>query len=502
MTMKNLQRRNVSRHPQTPDVPLQVGRAASALFVTLLAAGCASMNGLSTQASMNSANTLAAQKSLADAAVSAAAWPATDWWHAFNDPQLDQLMNEALAGSPTLRVAAARTRRALAVADVSKSALLPQVNGSASSTRERFSERGLIPPPLGGSWSTVNELQLTLGWEIDFWGKNRAAYESAMGSARAAEVEAYAARLALSTNIAQAYVQLQRAYLQLDVAQATLKDREQIYALTRDRNNAGIDSRLSVRQAEAALPATREQIVQLQETIQLSRNLIAALLGQGPDRGLAITRPPEDALGPVALPSSLPAELLGRRPDLVAQRWRVEAAQKDIASAKAEFYPNVNLAAFIGVQSLGGAGFLTAASRMMGAGPAVTLPIFDAGRLRGNLAGKNADYDVAVEQYNQTLADAMREVIDQLASFKSVDEQRVQQRQALAAAQEAYDLALLRYREGIGNYLEVLSAESPLLAQQSLDAELRSRQLALSINLIRALGGGFDDRAVAMAAVH
>ena len=156
--MKNLERRSASPNPPTPDVPVRVGRAASALFVTLLAAGCASMNGLSTQASMNSANTLAAQKSLADAAVSAAAWPATDWWRSFNDPQLDQLMNEALAGSPTLRVAAARTRKALAFADVSKAALSPQVNGSASSTRERFSERGLIPPPLGGSWSTVNEL--------------------------------------------------------------------------------------------------------------------------------------------------------------------------------------------------------------------------------------------------------------------------------------------------------------------------------------------------------
>ena len=502
MTMKKFDRQSESRNPQAPDMNLRLGRAASALFVTLLAAGCASMNGLSTQASMDSANKLAAQKSLAEAAVSAAAWPAKDWWHSFNDPQLDQLMNEALADSPTLKVAAARTRKALAFADVAKAALSPQVNASASSTRERFSERGLYPPPLGGTWSTVNELQVTLDWEIDFWGKNRAAYESAMGRARAAEVEAYAARLALSTSIAQAYVQLQRAYLQLDVAQANLRDREHIYALTRDRNSAGIESRLGLRQAEAALPATREQIVQLQETIQLSRNQIAALLGQGPDRGLAITRPADEALGRVALPSSVPAELLGRRPDLIAQRWRVEAAQKDIASAKAEFYPNVNLAAFIGLQSLGGAGFLTAASRMMGAGPAVTLPIFDAGRLRGNLAGKNADYDVAVEQYNQTLADAMREVVDQLASFKSVDEQRVQQREALATAQEAYDLALLRYREGIGNYLEVLSAEAPLLAQQSLDAELRSRQLALSIDLIRALGGGFDDNAVAMAAVH
>ena len=129
---------------------------------------------------------------------------------------------------------------------------------------------------------------------------------------------------------------------------------------------------------------------------------------------------------------------------------------------------------------------------MLGAGPAVTLPIFDAGRLRANLAGKDADYDIAVEQYNQTLADAMRDVVDQLASFRSVDAQRAQQTQALATAREAYDLALLRYREGLGNYLQVLSAEQPLLAQQSLDADLRARELELSINLVRALGGGYE----------
>src|SRR6202023_1881202 len=178
------------------------------------------------------------------------------------DPQLDQLMNEALAGSPTLKVAAARTRKALAVADVTKAARSRQVNGSASSTRERFSERGLYPPPLGGTWSTVNELQVTLDWEIDFWGKNRATYESALGRARAAEVDAYAARLALSTNIAQAYVQLQRAYLQLDVAQANLRDREHIYALTRDRNSAGIESRLGLRQGGGGPAAPPETHVQ------------------------------------------------------------------------------------------------------------------------------------------------------------------------------------------------------------------------------------------------
>ncbi len=470
----------------------RIALAAFAFATSAFIAGCASTNGLAPQASLREPNALASQRALDGVSVSKAAWPATDWWKAFDDPQLDALIDEALSGSPTLKVAEARTRKALAAADTAKAPLYPQVDGSFSSIRERFSGQGLTPPPAAGTWNTVNQLQVTLGWELDFFGKNRSAYESALGQARAAEVDEHAARLALSTTIAQAYVQLQRAYLQLDVAQKTLAEREQIYALTRDRNDAGIDSRLELKQAESALPATREDIVRLDETIALTRNQLAALLGAGPDRGLAIARPAATALAPVALPSTVPAELLGRRPDLIAQRWRVEAARKEIDSAKAEFYPNVNLLAFIGLQSLGGAGFLSAASRTLGAGPAITLPIFEGGRLRGNLAGKDADYDIAVEQYNQTLADAMRDVVDQLASFRSVDEQRVQQKQALATTQEAYNLALLRYREGIGNYLQVLSAEQPWLAQQSLDADLQARELSLSISLTRALGGGYE----------
>ncbi|HSS69749.1 MAG TPA: efflux transporter outer membrane subunit [Casimicrobiaceae bacterium] len=467
-------------------------RIGMLLVATWLIAGCADMQGLSTRSSLNGADRLAAAKSLAGAPVSPAAWPAGDWWRQFRDPQLDQLIDEALSGSPTLKVAEARTRKALAAADVSRAALYPQVNGDLEMTRERFPENGLVPPPIGGSWSSLNTLQATLSWEIDLWGKNRSAYEAALGEAKAAEVDAYAARLALSVAIAQAYVDLQRAYLQVDVAQETLREREQIYALTRDRNAAGIDSRLELKQAETALPAARERIVQLQEQAQLARNQIAALLGQGPDRGLGIARPDAGTLAPLALPSALPAELLGRRPDIVAQRWRVEAARKDIDVAKAQFYPNVNLMAFIGFQSIGTAGFLSAASRMMGFGPAVSLPIFEGGRLRANLAGSNADYDAAVERYNQTLADAMRDVVDQVASAHSVDEQRLQQRQALTTAQEAYDLALLRYREGLGNYLQVLSAETPLLEQRGLDADLRARELSVSIGLVRALGGGFE----------
>jgi NodT family efflux transporter outer membrane factor (OMF) lipoprotein len=467
------------------------GLVAVALLSVVLLVACANTNGLSTEASLKSASDYAAEKTLSGSAPALSVWPRNDWWTTYNDPQLNVLIEEALSESPTLRVAQARTRKALAFAATTQAALYPQVNGDFEVNRQRFPDHGLTPPPFNGISGTLYQLQATLDWELDVWGKNRAAYESAVDQTRAAEVDAYAARLALSVTIAQAYVQLDRAYLQLDVAQATLKEREQIYALTRERNAAGIDSRLELKQAEAALPATREQIEQLRETIGLTRNMLSALLGEGPDRGLAIARPVAEVLQPVGLPSSVPAELLGRRPDIIAQRWRVEAAQKDIAGAKAAFYPDVNLVGLIGLQSFGPAGFLSAASRMMGFGPAVTLPIFEGGRLRGNLAGTNADYDIAVEQYNQLLADALRDIVDQLTSLASVDAQHREQAQALADAQEAYDLALLRYRQGIGNYLQVLSAESPLLVQQGLEADLRARDLEISVGLVRALGGGF-----------
>jgi NodT family efflux transporter outer membrane factor (OMF) lipoprotein len=195
------------------------------------------------------------------------------------------------------------------------------------------------------------------------------------------------------------------------------------------------------------------------------------------------------------LPTAVPAELLGHRPDLVAQRWRVEAASQGIREATAEFYPNVDLVAFIGLENLGTTNLLSAANRQYGLAPAFTLPLFDAGKRRAKLAAQDAQYDAAVEQYNQIVTDALREVVDALTSMDSVARQRGEEREALADAQEAYDLSVLRYREGVGNYLQVLSAESQLLAQRSLEAQLQARSLDLSVDLIQALGGGFVPQA-------
>ncbi|HZE60918.1 MAG TPA: efflux transporter outer membrane subunit [Burkholderiales bacterium] len=459
------------------------------LALLLLLAGCASFRGIDHRSTPVDPATLEAGKTLEGQ--NTAAWPELDWWKRFGDPQLDRLVEEGLAGSPNIRLARARVDQAIGAAQVAHGPIGPQVNASADVTRQRFSQNFIFPPPIGGLSYTTTQLALNASYNLDFWGKNRTAYEAALGRSRAAQAEAFAARLVLSSAIAATYVQLARGYEQLDIARRTLEDRMQVQSLTSDRMRAGLDSRLELKQVETSIPAARARIAQTEEEIALARNQLAALLGKGPDRGLAIERPSMHVAS-VALPSRVPADLLGRRPDIVASRWRAEAAASDIASAKAEFYPDINLTALVGVQSVTLSKVLSPGSGIPSAGAAIRLPILEGGRLRGALAVRNAEYDAAVEQYNLALSDALREVVDQLASMRSVQTQRAEADAALASAEEAYRLALTRYKAGLGSLLALITVEAQVLEQRQLRTELQSRELALSINLIRALGGGFD----------
>jgi NodT family efflux transporter outer membrane factor (OMF) lipoprotein len=421
------------------------------------------------------------------------AWPELSWWSVFADPQLDRLEQEALATSPTLATAKARLDRAIAIAGGARSSLWPNADVNARGTRERFSEHDVIPPPLAGTTETESRVALDFSYEFDFWGKNRAAVAAALDRADAAQVDSFAARLMLTTAVARTYVQLARAYDHLDIARDTLSQREQLYDLTRQRVDAGLDTRVELKQAEGAVPAAREDVAALEESVRIAQNQLAALVGQGPDRGLGIGQPRLQAgFGEAVLPSRLPADLLGRRPDVEASRLRVEAATRDITVARARFYPDIDLLAFAGFQSIGLSQLADAGSRTAGIGPALHLPLFDGGKLRSDLAVTEADYDAAVSQYNATLIEALHELADELAAFRSVENQSTQQQLAMAAAREAYELATLRYRDGIGNYLTVLSAESQVLRQRHLEADLRARALDNHLDLVRTLGGGFD----------
>ena len=464
-----------------------------ALAASALLAACASGDGLQPGARALDLGALAAQDSLAALPTAVDGWPAGEWWKAYGDPQLDLLVDAALAGSPSLAIARARIEQAVALAGAADAARQPQLVGGASVDRQRFPERGLFPPPIAGATLTTGTLAANFSYEFDFWGRQQSALEAALSRARAAAIEAEAAKLTLAAAVAHSYVELEHQYALLDVAQDALKQREQIRALTALRSSAGLDAEVELHQSAATLFAARSDLAAASERITLLKNELAALVGQGPDRGVNIARP---KLGPgpaAALPANLPAVLLGRRPDIVAQRLRVEAAGGDIAAARARFYPNINLTALLGMQSVGLDRLLMGGNRIFETGAALNLPIFDGGRLRANLAARDADYDLAVEQYNSTLVAALRDVADQVNSWHAIDLQSTEQRQAQAEAEKAYRLALLRYRGGLSSYLSVLGSESQLLAQQRAGADLRARRLMASIGLCRALGGGFQD---------
>ena len=465
-----------------PTLTALIVALASTLVLTL--AGCASSAGI-----QSSARALEPATVGIDGAATAAPVDG-DWWKAFGDPALDQLVERALAGSPNLKVAQARLARAQAAVGSVRSSDGPQLNGALDASRQRFSANGIYPPPLGGAILNTATAQLNGSWEIDFFGRNRAAIEAAIGSERAAQADVQAARVLLASNVARSYVQLARLVEQREVARRALQQREQVLALIRDRVRGGLDTNVELRQGESAVPEARQQIEMFEEQIALTRHALAALAAQPPD-ALEMLAPPLQSVQMVALPAAVPADLLGRRADVTAARWRIEAATDDMASAKAAFYPNVNLTAFVGLSSIGFDNLVKSGSEQYGIGPAIRLPIFDSGRLRSNLRGKAADLDAAIETYNGTVIDAVHDVADNISSIRAIARQQLEQNAAQAAAESAYSLATQRFQAGLSTYLVVLSAESNVLAQRRLAADLKARALESQVALIRALGGGY-----------
>ena len=457
--------------------------------MALLLSGCAPNWGNAVMATRNNPDTLEASHALEG--LGTGPWPEQSWWKAFGDPQLDQLMAEALTGAPTLRIAEARVGRALAIAGVVDAVRSPQVNLEGTSIYQRFTEKGAVPPSFAGEKRSVNLLTLGLNYDIDLWGKNRSAYEAALGEVRVAEVESAAARLQLTTAIAATYIRLNYAFEQCDVEAAILKQQEQVAELTAKRVKAGIDSAVELHHSQGLTASTKADIRALEEQINLLRNQLAALAGAGPDRCASITAPALRDSRNLTLPTQLPSQLIGRRSDIVAQLWRIESMSKRIEEAKAAFYPNVNLFAFAGFDSIGIENVLSSEGRVFGVGPAVTLPLFDGGRLRHNLGIREAEYDENIERYNSLIVNAIREVADQVVSWQGIKAQQQEEQKAVAGFEAANRLAMLRYRQGLADYLTVLATEEALLRERRREVALNAREFETSVALTKALGGGY-----------
>lgn len=423
---------------------------------------------------------------------------AEGWWKAFGDAQLNRLIDDALANNPGLSEALIRVRGAQAQAIAAGASLRPGVSLDGEETYQRLSENYIYPPAAagfgiaGGDKVWMGQLGLNLSWDLDFWGRQASVLKEAKTKIVAAELDSASARLALSGALAQSYVELCRAYAYADIATQNEKQREALLKLTQSRVRAGLDTQVELKTAEAALPQARNSRLQADIQRDIAVHNLAALSGHGADVYDTIGRPQLMADVTLPLPSELPLDLLSRRPDILAAKARVEAAGAGRAAAKAAFYPDINLKAFVGLQAVGADKLLESGSTIYGVGPALHLPVFDSQRLKAGYFNATAEFDAAVANYNDTVLKAIRDVADQLSRNESLSRQLVEVKQTLAASEAAYKLAQNRYQAGLSSQLVVLNAESNVLNARRDLVSLSYQLLITRVTLLLTLGGSFD----------
>jgi len=421
--------------------------------------------------------------------------PAIDaqWWQAFGDPQLDRLVQAALADNPSLADAVARLRIARSAADVAGSALGPTVRGAIAEQREHLSSRYIYPPPYGGSTYWDGTAGGTLSWNLDFWGRQHDRIAAAGDEARAGSIALRGARLAIESALVGEYVELDRAYAQRDLARAVTAARERLDGLVRARVGAGLDSGIEQRAARAAVDDARVDEREAQSRIELAVHRLAAIAGRGADYYASIGRPALQADPALPLPATLPADLLLRRGDVGVALARVEASSARAHATRLAAYPDINLLAFAGFAAFGLRDLLSAPSRSIGAGLGVGLPIYDGGRLRAETAGANAAVDVAIADYNATVLAAVREAADQLTTLDALARQLADARNRAASVDEALRLVRRRRDAGLSSDVAVVDAELRVHAARRALINLEAADRQAHVALVAALGGSPQD---------
>jgi NodT family efflux transporter outer membrane factor (OMF) lipoprotein len=464
-------------------------RSARLLVIGALLPLAACAPDLGTKPEPRTAASLAATRSLpAETGV----WPGDGWWRRYSDAQLDALIDEGLAGAPDIAAAAARLARAEGVVRSAGGRLAPTLSAEGSAGKVKQSYNNGFPREfLPQGWKNTGTLNVQGGFDLDLWGRNRANLRAALADRDAARIEQQQARITLAASIAEAYADLAQLYADRDVTEEALRIQADTAGLVAQRVQNGLDTEGQRRQAAAQVPAARADLGAIDEQIAVTRNRLAALIGAGPDRGLAITRPTLATLAPAALPTNAGIDLVGRRADIAAARARVEAQAERIKVARAAFYPNISLQGLVGVQALGFGNVLKEGSVYGNAGPAISLPIFDGGQRSGDFRVARAEYDSAVADYDRTLIGALQEVANAVASRNALDQQLGDARASLGDSRHAYEIARLRYQAGLSTYLDVLSAEQAVIAARRREADLSARAFTLDVALVRALGGGF-----------
>jgi NodT family efflux transporter outer membrane factor (OMF) lipoprotein len=413
------------------------------------------------------------------------------WWEIFGDTRLNDLETALVRGNPGVAQAEARYREARALLRQDRAAYFPTVTASTSIVRSRpgaVAGEGL----LGGVSRTEYSVGADASWEADLWGRVRQTVAAGTASAQAAAADVESTRLSLGAELAADYFSLRSLDAETALFDQTIAAYQRSATLTRNQYNAGIVSRADVEQAETQLASAQAQATDVQlQRAQLS-HAIAVLTGEPPSN---VSLPPEPLEGePPGVPAALPSQLLERRPDIAAAERRVAAANAQIGVASAAFFPAVTLAASGGFQATRLQDWLSWPTRFWSVGPALALTVFDGGARRAAKADAVAAYDENVSAYRQTVLTAIQDVEDNLAAERLLADEAAHQRAAVAAAQRSLDISLNQYRAGLVSYLQVATAQTALLSNQRDALAVTARRFGASVQLIRALGGGWINR--------
>jgi NodT family efflux transporter outer membrane factor (OMF) lipoprotein len=419
-------------------------------------------------------------------------WPVREWWKRYQDPTLDQLIDLAVASSPTLATAHARYDSARQSVRIAGAASGARVDASADIERQRLSDNGLFPPKLlGFQWYNQADLGLQASYTFDWWGKQRDAVEAAMDQAHAAQADRIAAALMLESSVADTYFGWQSDQGRLALARQRADTVAREGAIVAARVRADLDAADGVDRSDLALAQAREQIAALEGSAKLRVVALAALVGRSISELPPLQAKPLPAF-PDNLPDNVKIDLIARRADITASRWRIEAAERNQDSARAEFYPDVTINALLGLSSIDVGKLLEYGSRVPSATAAVHLPIFDAGRLKARYGATQSAIDSAVAAYQDTLVSAARDVATQAASRAQISAQRAQRLAGVEAATQLERSAAARVRQGIIDARTELTAAESLIDQRDALLQLDSAGLSADIAVQRALGGGYE----------
>lgn len=411
-----------------------------------------------------------------------------DWWTQFHDPVLNQLIDIGLQDSPTMAIAENRVQKATALTDIARTTLYPSVDFEGYANRERYSGTSIYGP-YGNQYFYQGDAGLFAQYDFDFWKLHKNQVEAAVSRTKAAEADVDNAALVLSAQIASSYFLLQSHLTQLELATDLLNTAEEVNTITQKRLQHGVDSGIPLTGTEANVQIARIAMLYAKQTIDIEQHRLATLMGKNADNTTITVSPFSYTSAPFRLPTMLPLNLIAKRPDVREARWLVDAYLHDVKVSKATFFPDINLTAFYSYQSIGFNNLFKPASRNILIQPAMDLPLFDAGLHRAELRAIYADYDMAVNQYNQTILTAIKQTCDEITKIKTNQAQLSAQNTVVLQNARHYDLIRAQYKNGITDYVKTLNTKSLLLIQRLVQLQLQIQQIEYFIALIQDLGG-------------